>query len=149
MNLYQFCSHDCEIISKMSFRLFVLFLWWCLTPLTPIFQLYRGGQFFYWRKPEDPEKKYRQWDILYVTICTLLKIWHVIFSSVIFKPVNLLIGVTWIEQWTIMLIHELVSYVCSNENNAMRIHLQMMLIVQKTSLFWTRVIRIHGYIELR
>jgi hypothetical protein len=29
---------------------------WYLTPLSTIFQLYRGDQFYLWKKPEYPEK---------------------------------------------------------------------------------------------
>jgi hypothetical protein len=35
---------------------FRLFVWWCLTPRSTQFQLYRGSHCFWWRKPEDPKK---------------------------------------------------------------------------------------------
>jgi hypothetical protein len=49
-----FCHFAIFIVVK--WQGLVWFRSWYLTPLSTIFQLYRDGQFYWWRKPEYPEK---------------------------------------------------------------------------------------------
>ena len=74
-NLVVFCSLSVsDILPDKSSSLWLVYVW-CLMPLSIIFELYRGSQFYWWMKPEYLEKTT---DLLQVTD----KLYHIMLYLV-------------------------------------------------------------------
>jgi hypothetical protein len=73
------------IIWQLTFHLFGLVLW-CLMPLSTIFQLYRGGQFYWWRKPEIPGENHRPATSHWQTLA--LNVVHLAMSGIPTENIN-------------------------------------------------------------
>jgi hypothetical protein len=58
VEVYSIQHYVIKFVSVLRIPRFSRLGLWCLTSLSIIFQLYRGGQFYWWRNPEYTDKLY-------------------------------------------------------------------------------------------
>ena len=78
----------------------IWFVLWCLTPLSTLFQLYRGSQFYWWRKPEYSAKttecRKSLTNLTHIVVSSTprherksksqLQLWYVLIAQVVVNP---------------------------------------------------------------
>ena len=159
---------------NVSFVIWVKLGFWCLTPFSTIFQLYRGGPFHWWRKQDNPEKNHQSgashWQTLshnscieytspsagfeHTTLVVKFVIWFMRISDLLFTMYSKVFYLTewyrlvfwWPFIWWLVTL--LAKESCSKdsfESEILYFHM-IMIIYSKISLLTEQLIEYHGTI---